>query len=404
MYLLFICFFYFNPLSLFAQTPIPGAENITQYLPLLQGRKVALIINQTSRIRNTLLADTLQKRGVNLVKIFVPEHGFRGTANAGADIGNSMDSETRLPVISLYGDNKKPKPSQLEDVDVVIYDLQDVGVRFFTYISTLQYAMEACAEQHKKFIVLDRPNPNGSYVDGPILDPALKSFVGMQPIPIVYGMTPGEYAKMLKGEGWFNKANQLDLKIISCTNWDHKSSYSLPVPPSPNLRTTTSVSLYPSLCLFEGTVISVGRGTNKPFMQWGHPMLEGISNDGRFSPKGFGKRSKGLDSFRPASVIGATNPPYQGKTCYGRDLSSMENNNRIVQPAFTIGWLLEAYQLFPEKSKFFNSFFEKLAGTPVLRKQIESKMDEASIRKTWQPGLEKFKKIRKKYLLYQDFE
>jgi uncharacterized protein YbbC (DUF1343 family) len=318
---------------------------------------------------------------VNLVKIFVPEHGFRGTANAGAHINNSLDTATGLPVISLYGDNKKPKPAQLQDVDIVIYDLQDVGVRFFTYISTLEYAMEACAENGKRLMVLDRPDPNGSYVDGPVLEPALKSFVGMQRIPVVYGMTPGEYAQMLKGEEWFNDARKLNLTVIKCKGWDHNSKYNLPVPPSPNLKSANAINLYPSLCLFEGTVISVGRGTTKPFEQWGHPALEG----------------KAKESFRPASVVGATNPPYEGKTCYGVNAAAAAPVN-----SFKLSWLLQAYQWYPDKEKFFNSFFEKLAGTTRLRKQIESGMSEAAIRKTWQPELDAFKKIRQKYLLYKD--
>lgn len=375
------------PLGLSAQRIIPGAERMNEYLPLLQGRRVALLINQTSRVQQALLADTLKKRGVQLVKILVPEHGFRGTASAGDHINNSYDSATRLPIISLYGDNKKPKASQLSDVDIVVYDLQDVGVRFFTYISTLQYAMEACAENGKRLLVLDRPNPNGMYVDGPILDTSLKSFVGMQPIPVVYGMTPGEYATMLKGENRFNKARELNLQVITCANWDHTTRYHLPVPPSPNLRTDNAVDLYPSLCLFEGTVVSVGRGTNKPFEQWGHPQLEG----------------KAKDSFRPASVVGATNPPFEGKTCYGMQLDNRPMGNTMITPAFELKWLILAYQLFPDKPKFFNSFFEKLAGTKELRVQVQKGMSEEDIRKSWQPGLNAFKQTRKKYLLYKDF-
>lgn len=359
---------------------VPGAEAVDDYVPLLRGKRVALLINQTSRVGKLLLADVLQQRGVNLVKIFVPEHGFRGTASAGAHVDNSRDSATGLPIISLYGDNKKPRPAQLEDVDILVYDLQDVGVRFFTYISTLQYAMEACAENGKRIMVLDRPDPNGSYVDGPVLDMSLKSFVGMQPIPVVYGMTPGEYATMLKGEQWFNKAKLLDLKVIRCGNYTHSSVYELPVPPSPNLRTTNAIMLYPSICLFEGTVISLGRGTNKPFEQWGHPALAG----------------KGNDSFRPASIVGATNPPLEGKTCYGMTLSNVGTPNM----GLTLKWLIQAYQWYPEKDKFFTNFFEKLAGTTTLRKQIESGMSEEEIRKTWEPGLTSFKKIRSKYLLY----
>ena len=372
------------PLSAMAQKSIPGAENMTAYLPLLKGKKVALVMNQTSRVGDALLVDTLQRLGVNVVKIFVPEHGFRGTANAGAHINNSRDSATGLPIISLYGDNKKPKPEQLAGIDILVYDLQDVGVRFFTYISSLQYCMEACAEQGKQLIVLDRPNPNGYYVAGPVLDTAFKSFVGMQAIPLVYGMTAGEYATMLQGERLFHKASALRLHVIPCLYWDHTSHYLLPVSPSPNLRSANAIGLYPSICLFEGTVISVGRGTERPFEQWGHPDL----------------KDKGPDSFRPANVVGATNPPYEGKVCYG--LSLIDNPRHTY--ALRLQWLIQAYQWYPEKSKFFTGFFEKLAGTASLRKQIEAGMSESAILRSWEPGITAFKKVRKKYLLYPDFE
>lgn len=369
-----------------AQEAIPGAAQMKEYLPLLQGKRVGVIINQTSRVGNALLADTLQRSGVHLVKIFVPEHGFRGVADAGAHVNGGRDSTTGLPIISLYGDNKKPRPEQLQDIDILIYDLQDVGVRFYTYISTLQYAMEACAENGKQLMVLDRPNPNGHYVDGPVLDTALRSFVGMQPVPIVYGMTSGEYARMLQGERRFRKAASLNLKVIPCRNWDHRKPYSLPVPPSPNLRTDAAVYLYPSLCLFEGTVVSVGRGTDKPFMQWGHPLFEG----------------KTKESFRPASVVGATHPPYEGQTCYGRVLD--QPGEASQRTGFRLEWLLQAYQWYPDKDKFFTDFFEKLAGTRLLRRQIQQGMTEQQIRSSWEPQLAQFKKIRKKYLLYRDFE
>ena len=371
---------------LLAQGVIPGAECIKEYLPLLQGKRVGLVINQTSRVGNQLLADTLLRRGVRLTRIFVPEHGFRGHADAGAHIGNSRDSATGLPLISLYGNNKKPKPAQLEDVDVLLYDLQDVGVRFYTYISTLQYVMEACAENGKRLIVLDRPNPNGHYIDGPLLDTALRSFVGMQPIPIVYGMTPGEYANMLVGETWIKGAKKLRMDVIRCKNWDHETRYVLPVPPSPNLRRMEAIALYPSLCLFEGTVISVGRGTDKPFEQWGHPSLEG----------------KMPDSFRPASTVGATKPPYEGQTCFGHAATSkhVAEAGRALQ----IGYLLEMYHAYPEKDQFFNSFFEKLAGTATLRRQITGGMSATDIKASWAQDLRAFQLIRKKYLLYQDFK
>ena len=385
-----IAYIFFSTTNVNAQNAITGAEQPERYLPLLQNKRVALVLNQTSRVGNTSLADALKKQNIHLVKLFVPEHGFRGTANAGAHIDNSFDKETNLPIISLYGDNKKPKPNQLEDVDVVVYDLQDVGVRFFTYISTLQYVMEACAENNKMLIVLDRPNPNGMYVDGPVLDMSLQSFVGMQRIPIVYGMTAGEYASMLKGEAWFKQAQKLNLKVIACKQWDHTKTYSLPVPPSPNLRTPNAVLLYPSLCLFEGTVISVGRGTDKPFEQWGHPAMPSIEG-------------KAINSFKPVSMVGATAPLYEGKTCYGIDLSGKKD----LPYAFQLKYLIQAFKWYSENeqdsSKFFNSFFEKLAGTAQLKKQIMSGMNEDAIRKSWQTGLNAFKAIRKKYLLYADF-
>lgn len=369
---------------LYAQRVIPGAESIKEYLPLLDGKRIGLVVNQTSRIGNKLLADTLLKRGVHLKKIFVPEHGFRGIGDAGAHINNSKDSATGLPIVSLYGDNKKPKSAQLADLDIVLYDLQDVGVRFYTYISTLQYVMEACAETGKWLIILDRPNPNGHYMDGPILDTSLRSFVGMQPIPIVYGMTPGEYARMLIGEGWAKGVAKLRLDVIKCKAYDHNTRYSLPVAPSPNLRTMGAIYLYPSICLFEGTVVSVGRGTDKPFQQWGHPLV------------------KAQDSFRPASTIGATKPPYEGQTCYG--LIATNADIEDAAGSLQVSYLIEMYRKYPDKDKFFNSFFEKLAGTPTLRQQIISGMSAENIKASWQPALTAFSATRKKYLLYKDFE
>lgn len=364
---------------------ITGAACMKEYLPLIAGKRVAVVINQTSRVGNRLLADTLLKRGVRLTKIFVPEHGFRGTGDAGAHIANARDEATRLPIVSLYGDNKKPKPAQLADVDVVLYDLQDVGVRFFTYISTLQYLMEACAESGKRLIVLDRPDPNGYYVAGPILDTSLRSFVGMQPVPIVYGLTPGEYARMLVGERWFNGAARLRLDVIKCKGWSHNDPYELPVPPSPNLRTARAVTLYPSICLFEGTVISVGRGTDKPFEQWGHPALAG----------------KMADSFRPAATVGATKPSFEGHMCYGRKAGDLQL--RMSQTNMLTN-LVEMYNAYPEKASFFNSFFEKLSGTRKLREQIIAGVSAEEIVAGWEPGINAYKKLRKKYLLYKDFE
>lgn len=365
-----------------AQRAITGAERMNKYLPLLSGKRVAVVINQTSRVGESLLADTLLKRGVKLVKIFVPEHGFRGTGDAGAHINSSIDAETGLPIISLYGNNKKPKTAQLQDVDIILYDLQDVGTRFYTYISTLQYVMEACVESNKRLIILDRPNPNGGYIDGPILDTSLRSFVGMQPIPIVYGMTAGEYAQMLVGEHWIKNSGHLRLEVIRCEHWLHQDFYALPVAPSPNLKTMESIYLYPSLCLFEGTVISVGRGTDKPFEQWGNPEIS----------------SKGRDSFRPKSTVGATNPPFEGKTCYGHIATAKDIE--AAKKGIQLDYLLEMYQCYPDKEKFFNSFFEKLAGTRGLRQQIVAGMKADAIRESWKEGLNNFRKIRGKYLLY----
>jgi uncharacterized protein YbbC (DUF1343 family) len=367
-----------------AQTTMPGAANFSRYEQLLNGKRVAVVINQTSRVGDRLLADTLIRRGIKLTKIFVPEHGFRGTGDAGAHINNSIDSATGLPIVSLYGANKKPSAQALENVDVVLYDLQDVGARFYTYISTLQYVMEACAENSRSLIVLDRPNPMGGVVDGPILDPEFKSFVGMQSIPVLYGMTPGEYAKMLIGERWIKTDKPLKLDVVSCLNWDHRKAYELPVAPSPNLKTMDAVYLYPSICFFEGTAISVGRGTKLPFQQWGAPKLRGIM----------------ADSFRPVSTPGATNPPHEGQTCYGRIATpKMVSDSR---KSLQIGYLLEMYSRYPEKDKFFIPFFEKLSGTRKLREQIISGATETEIRASWEPGLKAFRVIRAKYLLYKD--
>ena len=372
---------------------IPAAECLHEYLPGLKGKRIALLVNQTSVIGKTHLLDTLLQLNVDVKKIFVPEHGFRGTADAGAHIKNDLDTKTGIPIISLYGNNKKPKSDQLKDIDLVLFDLQDVGTRFYTYISTLEYLMEACAENNKKLIVLDRPNPHGHYVDGPVLEESQRSFVGMQPVPIVYGMTIGEYAKMLKGEKWFKNAEKLELQIIGCKNYDHTVLYKLTVPPSPNLKEMNAIYLYPSLCFFEGTVISVGRGTDRPFQQWGHPDL-GTTYTQFFIPK---------------SVEGATKPMYEGKKCYGQTSlktiqSDLADTTSAPVDRIHLTYLLDAYKYYPDKDKFFNSFFEKLAGTTRLREQVKSGIQETAIRQSWQKDIEAFKKIRKKYLLYKDFE
>ena len=357
------------------------------YVPLLKHKRVAVVINQTSQVGDKSLLDILLEKHVHVVKIFVPEHGFRGREDAGANIANATDSATGLPIISLYGSHKKPKPEDLADADVVVYDLQDVGVRFYTYISTLQYCMEACAENHKQFIVLDRPDPNGFYVDGPVMDTANKSFVGMQPIPVVYGMTAGEYAQMLVGERWMAHAEGIDLKVIKCINYDHTKKYKLPVAPSPNLRTMAAVYAYPSLCLFEGTVVSVGRGTDLPFQQYGCPDLAG----------------KYAYSFIPKSGEGAKNPPYQDKVCYGEIVGkSAEEVLGHTGSKMNIEWLIKAWSAYPDKEHFFNSFFIKLAGSTRLAGQIKSGAIADEVWASWQPDVEAFKKIRKKYLLYAE--
>lgn len=368
--------------------PLPAAHRMDEYLPLLAGKKVALLINQTATVSGQLLLDTLLKRDINVVKVFVPEHGFRGTADAGAHVKSVKDEKTGLPIISLYGTNKKPRKEQLEDVDVVIYDLQDVGVRFYTYISSLEYMMEACAEAGTQLIVLDRPNPNGHYVAGPVLEPQHKSFVGMQPIPVVYGMTVGEYARMLVGEKWV-KADGLKLHIILCPNYSHTTFYTLPVPPSPNLKSMSAVYLYPALCFFEGTVVSVGRGTDKPFQQWGHPAMKGKTDY----------------SFTPRATTGASRPMYEGEACFGEMITAdTEVALQRMNNELNLEWLIQAYQWYPEKSKFFNNFFEKLAGTAKLRQMIEAGKAAEEISASWKDDVSAFKQIRKKYLLYPDFE
>ncbi len=369
-----------------------GAEQLNSYLPLLQGKRVALLINQTSRVGSENLLDVLRKNGVEVVRIFTPEHGFRGTADAGAHVSSGKDPQTGLPVVSLYGNHKKPKATDLKDVDLVIYDLQDVGVRFYTYISSLEYLMEACAENGKKLLILDRPNPNGFYVDGPLLQPQYKSFVGMQPIPVVYGMTAGEYAKMLQGEGWAKGCKALDMTVIPCKDYDHTMTYDLPVAPSPNLRTAAAVLLYPSLCFFEGTPVSVGRGTETPFQLWGHPSFQKAP-------------AAGLISFTPKPTTGASAPPYNGQTCYGyMPAKTAAEAKAFVGSRLRLQPLLTAYNLYGEKAQFYNSFFEKLAGTEDLRRFVNQGLTEAQIWAKWDGEIAKFKKIRKKYLLYPDFE
>lgn len=366
----------------------PGAEQTVRYFHLLKGKNIAIVANQTSVIGRVNLVDSLIHAGFHIVKIFSPEHGLRGTEEAGALIENSTDAKTGLPIISLYGKNKKLKATDLHKVDIVIFDLQDVGVRFFTYISTLHYVMEACAEENKTLILLDRPNPNGFYIDGPVMEDKFKSFVGMHPVPIVYGMTIGEYASMINGENWLAGNIKCKLAVIPVGNYTHKDRYELPVRPSPNLPNMSAVYLYPSLCLFEGTSISIGRGTLKPFQVFGHPDLPVTSF-----------------SFTPESMPGAClNPPFTGRICHGWDISDFGLNVISCSDKLYIYWLTGTYKLFKDKEAFFNSYFEKLAGTSELRKQIMDGISEDVIYKSWEEGIKKFKTIRKKYLLYPDFE
>ncbi len=364
-----------------------GAERTSLYINELIGKKVGIVANHTSMIKNTNLVDSLLSLNINVLRVFSPEHGFRGTADAGEKIKSNIDKKTGLPIISLYGKNKKPMPEQVKDLDVLIFDIQDVGARFYTYISTMHYVMEACAENHKKLIILDRPNPNGHYVDGPILEEKFKSFVGMHPVPIVHGMTIGEYAQMINGEGWLTNHVKCDLLIIKVKNYNHKTFYELPIKPSPNLPNMSSIYLYPSLCLFEGTPISIGRGTDLPFQVVGHPQLK----SDRYS-------------FTPKSMLGAKTPKLEGKKCNGYNLSFFGTEYMKGKGSINLFWLIDIYKKFPEKKGFFNEMFNLLAGTDQLQNQIKTGKTEEEIIASWKEGITKFKKIRKKYLLYKDFE
>jgi uncharacterized protein YbbC (DUF1343 family) len=391
---------------------LPGAHQTAEYFPLLKGKRVGVFANHTSTIGNVHLVDSMQRAGIKITRIFGPEHGFRGTADAGEKLENAIDKQTGIPVISLYGKKRKPSEDDLKDVDVLLFDIQDVGVRFYTFISSLQEFIEAAVEFHKPLIILDRPNPNGHYVDGPVLDTAYKSFVGMQPVPVVYGMTIGEYANLLVGEGLLDKdvmasmmmlmvndelnnkgnASTPKITVIKCRNYTHKSRYILPIKPSPNLPNAGSVAWYPSTCFFEGTVLSEGRGTDYPFQVFGHPSLP-----------------KSLYAFTPTSRHGAKNPKLQDQQCHGWNVV----NETPAANQLELKYLLKAYQLFPEKDKFFivpkrdvvkptEIFFNKLAGNAELMEQIKAGKTEAEIRASWQPKLDEFKKKRKKYLMYEE--
>lgn len=364
---------------------ITGAERVALYQPQLKGKKVALVVNQTSIVKNKHLVDTLLKLGIDVKVVFAPEHGFRGKADAGEKVDDTKDTKTGLPIMSLYGKKKKPTADDLKEIDVVVFDIQDVGVRFYTYISTLHYIMEACAEHKKPLIVLDRPNPNAYFIDGPMLDPAFKSFIGMHPVPVVYGMTIGEYGQMINGEGWLPNQIKCELTVIPCKNYTHDSYYSLPVKPSPNLPNDRSILLYPSICFFEGTTLSLGRGTDKQFQVIGHPKLNSDF------------------SFTPMPNEGAKDPLLNGQKCYGEDLSNVTTGSIINAKKINLSYLIDYHKKMKsigEKYFLDNLFMDKLAGTDTLRKQIEAGKTEDEIRKSWQQGLDAFKKVRSKYLLY----
>jgi len=377
---------------------VVGANQFDKYLPLLKNKNFAVVANQTSMVsfkrkypvnnRTTglktvqiHLVDHLRAQFEHFKLVFAPEHGFRGKADAGEHIKNGIDSKSRLPIISLYGKNKKPSKAQLKGIDVILFDIQDVGVRFYTYISTLHYVMEACAEENIKLIVLDRPNPNAHYVDGPILEIEHKSFVGMHPVPLVYGMTIGEYAQMINGEKWLKNGIQCDLNVIPLENYTHQTEYTLPIKPSPNLPNAKSINLYPSLAFFEGTNVSCGRGTEMQFQVYGSPFLNKKHNTFEFTPK---------------PNFGAKYPKYNGKICYGQDLRNYKKLNML-----NLEWLLEAYVSTEDKTKFFIPFFTKLAGTKKLQQQIEQGYTYREIRKDWFRAIDKFKKVRGKYLIYE---
>lgn len=371
---------------------VVGANQIDSYLPLLQGKRVGVVANQTSVIfknkgqktedrSNTHLVDSLLSLKIDVVKVFAPEHGFRGTADAGEEVKDGIDTKTELPLVSLYGDNRKPKPEQLKDIDIVVFDIQDVGVRFYTYISTLHYIMEACSEAKIPIIILDRPNPNGNYIDGPTLELKNKSFLGMHPVPLVHGMTIGEYAQMINGEHWLENGIQCDITIIPVKNYTHQTPYSLPIRPSPNLPNDQAIALYPSLGLFEGTNINAGRGTEFQFQRYGAPFLD---------------KNVFTFTYTPIENFGAKNPKYKDNLCYGEDLKDYKLKGEV-----SLKWLIKAYRNANDKSLVFNTAnFTKHAGTKQLQQQIEAGLSEADIKASWKSGLDDFKKTRAKYLLY----
>lgn len=387
---LLLLFLTYSTILISQNKVIVGAERPELYLNTLLGKRVGLVANQTSKVKKEHLVDVLLNEGVNVIKVFSPEHGFRGKSDAGEKVKDEIDLQTGLPIYSLYGKSKrKPSKEILKDIDIIVFDLQDVGVRFYTYISSLHYVMEACAENNVQLIVLDRPNPNGFYVDGPILDLKFRSFVGMHPVPVVHGMTIGEYAKMINGEKWLNNMILCSLEIIPCLNYNHNTRYVLPIPPSPNLPNMRSVYLYPSLCFFEGTNISIGRGTNFPFQVFGAPY---------FKKKEFG--------FTPMSTFGSKNPKYKSVTCYGSDLRNISLDTLKNTKKLNLNWLVDSYKISNESVDFFNknNFFYLLSGTDKLMNLVKGGATPKHIYETYQKELNDFKTLRKNYLIYDDFE
>lgn len=367
-----------------AQNIRPGAWRTDKYVPDLAGKRVAIVANQTSTIGNTHLVDSLKRLGVKITKVFAPEHGFRGSAAAGEKVKNSRDIKTGIPVVSLYGKKYKPTPKELRNVDIILFDIQDVGTRFYTYLSTLHYVMQACAENNKPLFVLDRPNPNGYYTDGPVLKPGYESMVGLHPIPIVHGMTLGELALMINGQGWLNTTQACDVIVIKNEGWDHNTRYHVPVPPSPNLPTDEAILLYPTLCLLEGTVMSMGRGTDKPFECFGAPWLK-----------------EGNYMFVPRNIPGkAINPPFVNDTCHGFLVTDFARNYIADSRTLYIEWLELLVSVCPSKDSFFTPFFDKLAGSSTLREQLLNGIPAKDIRKSWKDDLEAFEYKRTPYLLY----
>lgn len=364
---------------------VVGADRTEEYVPYLMGKNVGMTINHTSTIGDKLSMDSLLALGVNVVRGYGPEHGFRGNASAGVVINDEVDEETGVPLVSLYGSKYKPTDDDLSGIDVMIFDMQDVGVRFYTYLSTLHYIMEACAENNIEVIILDRPNPNDAYVDGPVLEKGYESFVGMHPIPIAHGLTFGEYAKMINEQGWLANGVQCKIQVVPMLNYHHGKPYTLPIPPSPNLNTQQAILLYPATCLFEGTAISEGRGTMYPFSVIGSPMLEG---EYEFS-------------FTPVSIPGMSEKPkHLGEVCYGLDLREYDTGNFRKNERINLSWLRELYEAYPDKETFFRGSFKNLAGNDQLAQQIKDGLSEDEIRQSWEPKLSEFKELRKSYVIY----